>query len=225
MNQFKSSKINLEKERLGDQLRQTREEREIKLRDAAQRTNINQKYLKALEGGRLDKLPAGIYGRNFLKEYSIFLGLDPDKLVELYNKETDEQKDNRKHDPFSKKVLGAQYFLTIPRVIKNLFIIFVLIICVLYLGFYLNNIISPPELVVISPEDNLVTRERHINVNGYTKAETEVIINEEIVLIDEKGYFSKELNLKNGLNTIIIEAKKKYSRTNIVIRKVLVNGE
>ena len=55
-------------------------------------------------------------------------------------------------------------------------------------------------------------------------AKMEITINEEFVLINPDGSFSKEINLKNGLNAIVITAKKKYSRQNNIIRNILVTG-
>jgi transcriptional regulator with XRE-family HTH domain len=226
MNDFRSSKIKIEKENLGEQLKKARVDKEIKIIDAAQQLGISQVYLEAIEKGNFQELPKGIYGKNFVKEYSEFLGLDSNELIKRYIKETDGKSRQNKNDPFSKKVLGAQYFLTIPKAIKNIFIVLILVVCLVYLGYYLNNIISPPILIIESPNDDYITKERHVIVRGQTEVETEIIINDDKVLIDNEGRFFKDLNLKNGLNTIVIEAKKKYSRTNTVIRKVLVeNGE
>jgi len=223
MDQFKSNKINIERERLGEQLRIARENQKIKLGEASQKLNIDQKYLEALENGQLSRLPQGIYGKSFLREYALFLKINPDELLASYNKEINESRQIQKNDPFSKKVIGAQYFLTIPKIIKNSIIVTILIICIGYLGYYLNNIVAPPALVISAPADSLVTDQHSITVKGKTEPETEITINEEAVLIDNNGDFSKDLYLKNGLNTITIQAKKKYSRNHIIVRNVLVN--
>jgi hypothetical protein len=55
-----------------------------------------------------------------------------------------------------------------------------------------------------------------------TEPEAEVMINGELVLTNTAGYFIKKINLKSGLNTISISAQKKYSRKNLVEKKILV---
>ena len=54
--------------------------------------------------------------------------------------------------------------------------------------------------------------------------EAEATINGDPILIGPDGFFTKELNLKNGLNTISITAQKKYSRTNKQIKTIMVNS-
>jgi hypothetical protein len=90
----------------------------------------------------------------------------------------------------------------------------------LYLAFYFNNLISPPELKIIYPLSNQTTNKNTIVVKGETEPETEVYINGSAVLIEHNGYFEKEINLKKGLNKITIKAKQRYSRTNTETRQV-----
>jgi hypothetical protein len=59
-------------------------------------------------------------------------------------------------------------------------------------------------------------------VVGETEAEAELKINGEMILSNNNGNFSQTINLKSGLNNIIISTKKKYSQENIIIKQVLV---
>ncbi len=89
MNQFRTNRIFLDSETVAEQLRSARQEKKLKIEDAAQKLNISRKYLEALEKGDFGKLPAGIYGKNFLREYSVFLGLDYNELEKIFQKEAD----------------------------------------------------------------------------------------------------------------------------------------
>ncbi len=54
------------------------------LADAALETQINAKYLHAMEHGKLSELPAHSYVLGYVRVYAEFLGLDPDPLVDHY---------------------------------------------------------------------------------------------------------------------------------------------
>ncbi len=68
----------------GTWLRRQREMREIDLRDIASQTKISLRYLKAMEADRFDILPAPVFARGFLKEYSRYVGLNADEVVNYY---------------------------------------------------------------------------------------------------------------------------------------------
>ena len=59
-------------------------------------------------------------------------------------------------------------------------------------------------------------------MSGKTEAEVKVVINNEIILCDIYGNFTKSVNLKNGLNIITITASKKYGKSKTIIKEVLV---
>ena len=68
----------------GTWLRRQREIREIPLREIADVTKISIRYLEAFESDRFDILPAPVFARGFLREYSRYVGLDPDEVVNSY---------------------------------------------------------------------------------------------------------------------------------------------
>jgi flagellar biosynthesis protein FlhG len=76
----------------GKTLRQIRERMSIDLEAIAQETRINLKTLELIEGEDLEKLPALVYLKGFLKGYAQSLGLDPHKVVEEYVHFLDEEK-------------------------------------------------------------------------------------------------------------------------------------
>jgi len=62
---------------LGEWLRQRREELDISLEQAEEETRIRAHYLEALEAEDFEALPDPVVGRGFLRNYSVYLGLDP----------------------------------------------------------------------------------------------------------------------------------------------------
>jgi cytoskeletal protein RodZ len=65
----------------GETLKRERELRGIDLREVAEATKISVRFLQALENGRLDILPGGIFPRAFVRQYASYLGLDPERTV------------------------------------------------------------------------------------------------------------------------------------------------
>lgn len=74
--------------KLGTVLRTAREARFIDLTRVERDTKIRVRYLSALERGDYRDLPEPIYTRGFLRNYGLYLGLDPEYLIDLYRLES-----------------------------------------------------------------------------------------------------------------------------------------
>ena len=59
---------------------------EEKVEKIAKETHISQKYLEALEEEEFSIFPGEPYLKGFLRTYSIYLNLDPDEMVRIYEK-------------------------------------------------------------------------------------------------------------------------------------------
>lgn len=222
MNLFKANKIYLDAETVAEQLRSARQAKKLKLGQIAKELNISEKYLTALEKGEYGQLPNGIYGKNFLREYALFLGLSYKKLAQNYETEVNVLEPKKQKDLFSKQVVKARHLLALPKIFKNILIFLTISVCFIYLGYRINKIISPPLLIITEPAVNLTTDQLFLDIAGRTEAEANLVINGQTVLTDKNGDFSQTINLKNGLNIITITASKKHSRVNTVIRQILV---
>ena len=219
---FTSSKIFLDSETAAEQLRSARQAKGWKLADAALKLNINGKYLEAMEKGEWEKLPDGVYGKNFLKEYALLLGLDYNELYKLFEKESAAKEKVRRKELFSRQLVKGRDFLAAPKIARSAIIAAAVIICLFYLGYRLQKIVSPPFLLITSPAENIMTAEKSIAVKGMAESESQVSINGEQALCDGEGNFSKTVDLKSGVNIITIVGRKKYGRENIITRQILV---
>jgi cytoskeletal protein RodZ len=204
---------------LGEELRRMRTFKNLGVDDVAQKLGIRREYLLAMEEENFNQLPAGLYGKNFLKKYADFLGVDKNLVAKFLQEATGEQTEN---NPFSQKILKKNKFLIFPKIIRNLLLGLGVLICFLYLIFYFKKIVLPPDLIVNQPEKNLMIKDSSILVAGKTEKEAEVRINGELILNNNDGVFSQTVNLKKGVNTLTVSAKKKYSQENIVLRQILV---
>ncbi len=70
---------------LGTILRETRTARGLPLEAVEEVTRIRARYLEALEEGRYDALPTPVHVRGFLRNYALFLNLEPEPLINRYN--------------------------------------------------------------------------------------------------------------------------------------------
>jgi cytoskeletal protein RodZ len=205
---------------LGFRLKEVRELKQLSPKLVAQKLNINLQYLLDIENDRFDRLPAGLYSKNYIREYAKLLGFPPAEIKKWLKQNLEQINENS--DPFSQKVLSRKQFIAFPRLTKNILLSLLFLACLLYLGLYFKKIVFPPKLEIYQPDRNLKISENSIEIKGKTEAEAEVQINGETVLNNNNGYFSTNINLKKGVNNILIKAQKKYSSENTVLRQILV---
>jgi len=68
----------------GAELRRERELRGIPLREIAEATKVNLRFLEALERDDFSGLPGGLFTRGFIRAYAHHIGADADRLVNAY---------------------------------------------------------------------------------------------------------------------------------------------
>ncbi len=87
---------------LGELLRKTREAKGLSLAQVEEVTRIHSAYLQALEEEAYDRLPPLVYVKGFLKNYALYLDLDPQQVFALY------------HEPESEPASRASVMLDEP---------------------------------------------------------------------------------------------------------------
>lgn len=70
--------------KLGEILRNSREEKNYSLKEVENATSIRMSYLKAIEDGEMNKLISPVYAQGFVKQYAAFLGLEGENLIKEY---------------------------------------------------------------------------------------------------------------------------------------------
>ncbi|HLD31295.1 MAG TPA: helix-turn-helix domain-containing protein [Patescibacteria group bacterium] len=206
-------------------LRALREKSGLSLEALAKKTKIPQEYLCALEACRFDKLPPGqVYQKNFLRRYAEALGANPDPLVRQYVwEETSKEKmggEERKKESWWDGISGY-----LPSILRVVVVGLVVLSLIFYLGWQIKNIVTPPELFVYAPLEGFVTDNYVLAVRGQTGQEVEVSINGKQIRNNEQGQFEEVINLSPGLNTIVVEAKKKHGKVTSITRHVVLKTE
>lgn len=115
----------------GTWLRRQREIREIPLREIADVTKISIRYLEALEQDRFEMLPAPVFAKGFLREYSKYVGLDPDEVVNSYltagREEEEEEAEPATVDPASSRSSGFPALVAFAVLLAVLVLVFLLL--------------------------------------------------------------------------------------------------
>ena len=70
---------------LPQRLIEARERKGVDLLRAERETKIRVKYLSALESGEYADLPGAVYTKGFLRNYALYLGLDPEDVTRQWS--------------------------------------------------------------------------------------------------------------------------------------------
>jgi cytoskeletal protein RodZ len=99
---------------LGEELRKQRELRQISLREIADATKINIRFLEALERNDYTHLPGGQFNKGFIRSYAGHIGIDAEKMIEVYLQEVERQEgetDRVARDPGPDRPAGRRSLL------------------------------------------------------------------------------------------------------------------
>lgn len=204
--------------RAGQKLYETRIRKCLTLEEIAKATKIRPRFLVAIENGEYDKLPSPAYAQGFVRNYASFLDLPQKEILALFRREFDEKR--------AYKILPdgmAQdngFSLTHIRIRQSFFIIVIAGIALLsYLGFQYRSMFFPPMLTVDSPKQNSQT-EKEVTVSGKTDPNATILINNELVLLNADGEFTKVLTLFPGKTSIILKAKNRFGKETVMERDI-----
>lgn len=208
--------------RVGQKLHETRINQSLTLEQIAEATKIRPQFLTAIEKGEYEKLPSPSYAQGFVRNYASFLGLSQKEILPLFRREFDEKK--------AFKVLpdgmtrSSGFSLTRTHIQQSFFIVVLAGIALLgYLGFQYRAMFFPPMLVVNSPKQNAQTKDE-ITVSGKTDPNAAIFINNEPVLPNTNGEFTKNLTLFPGKTSITLKAKNRFGKETILERTIDVKN-
>jgi hypothetical protein len=102
---------------------------------------------------------------------------------------------------------------------------FVALGLVSYLGWQVQSIIAPPDIILLSPLNDSMTSSAVVTVEGYVEKETTVYVNGAQVPVASDQTFQTDIDLSKGLNVISIEAERRYSKKASISRNVVFYPE
>lgn len=218
MSDFKTRKIKPPKS-LGETLRQARKRKDITIDQAEEETKIRARYLRALENGSYEQLPGNIYSLGFLTKYADFLGLNKKNLTLQFKLE---KKDINQEVVFSRerKIKGPRFSLT-PKLLIFASVILAIVLIFGYIIYSVRTFAMPPNLEISSPSTEQVVKEDTAMIVGKTDEGASLSINDQIVLLDDKGNFSQEIKLNQGLNIFELRAENRLKKQTVKQIKIL----
>lgn len=186
-------------------LKSNRLDKGYDLNEISKKTKIPLKYLQAFENSDIKNYPAEPYCSLFVSKYASFLGLDIQKTTSLFRRDMDLKSNTSKPVKNQAIYLTPQFIFTVSITLA-LFIMFSFLI-----GRYLS-FNKPPKLTVNWPQD-LQTSE--IRITGTADPNSSVRINDDLIIIDSDGNFSKQVDI-NQTPFVTIEARSPYGKKTIV---------
>lgn len=204
----------------GEKLRKIRNEKRISLNEVSKNTQIQLKYLEYLEEGHYDKLPAEVYVKGFLRSYANFLEISEKSLIKMYERERKIQKSIQRKGVKNSQIKKKKPIKISSFVISSKMMAVAVVTCLILLGsFYIykeiDRFVSVPRLVILSPASESTTDSNAIFIKGVTDRGCEAFINEQPILVDDKGEFNEEINLQRGLNIITIKSKNRLNKETV----------
>ena len=91
-----------------------------------------------------------------------------------------------------------------------------------YLGIHVQNLRAAPFLELSSPPPGFTTANQLITIAGKTDPGARVLINGVLLPPGRNGIFIYPLVLAQGTHTLVVQAKKRYSKDVIIERQILI---
>jgi cytoskeletal protein RodZ len=202
---------------LPERLIAARERKGVDLYRAERDTKIRSRYLAALEAGDYRELPGAVYTKGFLRNYALYLGLDPEDVIRQWKRERGDA------------AIPAEPVLAVPRPLaaprqgitfSPVAIIAVLLVVLAgvfaaYIGVQLVRFAKPPTLAVTSPAEAVI--EVPEDATSYTFRGTSIPRATITITVagrdqpyrvsaDASGRWETEVELRRGRNEFTVTA-------------------
>jgi len=206
---------------IGETLRVAREERGESVEDVERLTHVGKKFVHALEGNDLKKLPEPVYAKKFVKALAKHYGIDPEAASDALLKEMAVSVEAPAAGRPVNFVEGRS-LVAAPILFKSAALGAIFLAIIGYFAYSVNAILKPPKVTLYSPHDDQVFANNRVVIEGLTEPEVDLAVNGEPVLIEADGSFKDVLNLPPGVSHLRVIAKKRHSREQEILLKVVV---
>jgi cytoskeleton protein RodZ len=136
---------------LGQWLREARQAKGLSLEMVEAETRIRSPFLTALEEDNYDELPAEVHTKGFLRNYALFLGLDPAEALEKYERREASRQDGA---PSLFRPLEVTLFRVTGERLRIRLLLVLLIVALLTAGLWAwrtGRLAWPPPLALFQP--------------------------------------------------------------------------
>lgn len=206
---------------IGELLKAARHRKNLTVSEVADRTKIQEKFIRALENDNYDELPESAFVKGFVRNYAQVVGKDPKMLLAVFRRDYSEDAKGKVVPRGLTEPLNQSRLRWTPRVTAIASFALVIFLVMIYLIFQFRLLSGGPELVVKNPAENAVV-ENIVSVEGTTNSQATIMVNSKPVAVTSQGAFSETISLSPGEHTIIIEATDRSGHATIVQRTVVV---
>jgi cytoskeletal protein RodZ len=199
---------------LPERLYAARERKGVDLYRAERDTKIRARYLAALERGDYRELPGAVYTKGFLRNYALYLGLDPDDILGQWRGERGDMGPVQPVIAVPRPLNAPRRGLTFsPGVLVAALVTVVVLLVAGYLAIQVMRFAKPPTLVVTDPK--IATLSVAESTTSYVLRGTTIPGGSVTVEVagatrqtpaDSTGAWSLEVDLRRGKNQFKIDA-------------------
>jgi cytoskeletal protein RodZ len=191
-----------------------RERKGVDLYRAERDTKIRAHYLAALERGDYRELPGAVYTKGFLRNYALYLGLNPDEVLSQWRQERGDAGPAQPVIAVPRPITAPRKGLTFsPAVVVAALMTVVVLLVGGYLVSQVMRFAKPPTLVVTDPDVALLEVDE--NLTDYTIRGTSIpgatvtvegAGNKSQATADSVGRWEVQVDLRRGQNTFQVDA-------------------
>ncbi len=198
---------------VGEILQTARERKGVDLSRAERETKIRARHLMALESGEIAALPAPVYAKGFLRNYSTYLDLDADEMLARWRKEIDQPRsaDTPSVKPPPQPITAPSRGLKLTSgLVVALVLATIVFAFVGYVGLQLVRFTQNPEITLNGPAiRQLQPGAQFVLLHGGGSAEAEITATGADDLLrqttaDGRGQWSLSLPVTKGDNHFTI---------------------
>ncbi len=199
---------------LPERLLTARERKGVDLYRAERDTKIRSRYLAALERGDYRELPGAVYTKGFLRNYALYLGLDPDDVLLQWRRERGDSKEAQAVIAVPRPLLAPRKGLTFsPSLVVFALLTAAVLVFSAYLGVQLLRFAKPPTIAVTQPASAVISVDEDSAsyvFEGTTIAGGSVTIktaDQELrTNADSTGEWTLQVDLRRGENAFEVSA-------------------
>jgi cytoskeletal protein RodZ len=214
--------------RLGDTLRQQREQMGVTMPQAAEATRIREKFLQAIESGDYQSLPGTVYTKGFLRNYAHYLNLDAEEMLALYTGERGGTDPARTFAPM--RPLVKRSFIFTPTVLVPVLVLAGILLFVAYFYYQFTSFAVAPHVDITDPPGDAVSQAAEYTVKGKTNPDGRITVSVSPgldALGDVKpaadGTFSVVVPLKPGPNHVEVRVLDAAGKLAVASRTITLN--
>lgn len=216
---FKTKKVKAKT--LGEYLRQCREYSGIALPEISKFSQVQKKFILALEEGRYQDLPDSVYVKGFLKSLSLIYHIPLATLLNQYLGEQEIAKNIEKSESDAETSFSTPKFIFSPKTLLIGSLAILGILSVSYLYFQVSSLKRPPSLHIISPAEDTTVNTGAVEVLGTTESGSTVYLNNQAIVVDAKGEFRENLTLAPGSNFLTIKSVNRFGKSSEVTKSIV----